>query len=307
MNEPGKEKELLQWHPAFFAGLQIELKEEADALSFENEHQLGTKPMAIDVLIIKKETDRPLQKNIGRIFRKYNLVEYKSPVDHLSIDDFYKVYGYACFYKADTGAVNAISIEEITITFASSHFPRKMMKHLSDQGHAITQEGEGIYYIADSRFPIQVLAMSRLPEQENLWLRSLANHLNEKKQVTRLLQDYVLHKEENLYQSVMDLIIRANEDQFKEGSIMCEALERLIEERLTVWEERGRSQGISQGELKNLIGQVCKKLKKAKSPEVIAEELEEELARIQEICCIAKTYAPEYDEEKVLEECLRMQ
>lgn len=40
--------------------------------------------------------------NIGRIFRKYNIIEYKSPVDYLGIDDFYKVYGYLCFYKADT-------------------------------------------------------------------------------------------------------------------------------------------------------------------------------------------------------------
>ncbi len=40
--------------------------------------------------------------NIGRIFRKYNIIEYKSPVDYLGIDDFYKVYGYLGFYKADT-------------------------------------------------------------------------------------------------------------------------------------------------------------------------------------------------------------
>lgn len=45
----------LQWHPANYAGLQIELAEEKEFLSFEDEHQLGTKPMAIDILIIKNE------------------------------------------------------------------------------------------------------------------------------------------------------------------------------------------------------------------------------------------------------------
>ena len=34
----------LQWHPAFYADIQIELEEEAGLLVFENEHQLGTKP-----------------------------------------------------------------------------------------------------------------------------------------------------------------------------------------------------------------------------------------------------------------------
>ena len=47
----------LQWHPAFYAGVQIELCEEADQLIFENEHQLGTKPKEIDVLIIKKQSN----------------------------------------------------------------------------------------------------------------------------------------------------------------------------------------------------------------------------------------------------------
>lgn len=49
--------QLLQWHPAFYAGIQIELEEEADKLIFESEHQLGTKPKEIDVLIIKKEKE----------------------------------------------------------------------------------------------------------------------------------------------------------------------------------------------------------------------------------------------------------
>ena len=44
MKETQKEKGILQWHPAFYAGLQIELEAEADRLIFENEHQLGTKP-----------------------------------------------------------------------------------------------------------------------------------------------------------------------------------------------------------------------------------------------------------------------
>ena len=72
---------VLQWHPAFYADIQIELEAEADLLIFENEHQLGTKPKEIDVLIVKKEQEVPVRKNIGRIFRKYNIVEYKSPTD----------------------------------------------------------------------------------------------------------------------------------------------------------------------------------------------------------------------------------
>ena len=54
LNETQQKKEMLQWHPAFYAGIQIELAADRENLIFENEHQLGTKPMGIDVLIIKR-------------------------------------------------------------------------------------------------------------------------------------------------------------------------------------------------------------------------------------------------------------
>ena len=69
---------LLQWHPAFYADLQIEFREEKEKLKFEREYLLSSKPMAIDVLIIKKKDAEPIHKNIGKIFRKYNIIEYKS-------------------------------------------------------------------------------------------------------------------------------------------------------------------------------------------------------------------------------------
>ena len=70
----------IQWHPAFDAALQIELEDEAEYLEFEPEHLLSKKPMQIDVLV-KNEKDVKIKKNIGRIFRQYNIIEYKSPDD----------------------------------------------------------------------------------------------------------------------------------------------------------------------------------------------------------------------------------
>ena len=52
-----QKEQTIQWHPAFFAGIQIELGDEAKYFSFEAEHQLGTKPMAIDVLVKRKKKD----------------------------------------------------------------------------------------------------------------------------------------------------------------------------------------------------------------------------------------------------------
>ena len=86
----------LQWHPAFGAALRITLQ--------------------MDILIIKKLKDVPIRKTIGRIFRKHNIIEYKSPGDSLSINDFYKVYGYACIYQSNTDRIKEIDPQELTDT-----------------------------------------------------------------------------------------------------------------------------------------------------------------------------------------------
>ena len=58
---------------------------------------------------------------------------------------------------------------------------------------------------------------------------------------------------------------------------------------------QGLEQGLAQGQELNLISLICKKLKKDKSIEQIAEELEEEISVIELICKVASDFAPEYD------------
>jgi len=62
-----------------------------------------------------------------------------------------------------------------------------------------------------------------------------------------------------------------------------------------------RKQGLEQGSLLTKIEQVCKKLKKGKTPEIIAEELEEELELIRKICRTAEDFVPEYDRDQIYE------
>ena len=231
MEEVQEKKKLLQWHPAFFAGLQIELEEDAENLIFDNEFQLGKKPMAVDVLVVKKNKDLPVRKNIGQIFKKYNIIEYKSPEDSLTIDDFYKVYGYACIYKADTGTVDSIPVEELTITLASGRYPRKLIRHLRVVLHdTVRNVGKGIYYVEGEKIAIQIIVLSQLSKEENLWLSSLTNKLKEKKTVDDLLREFEKHRENTLYRSVMDMILHANKKVFEEVKGMYGFIQELYED-----------------------------------------------------------------------------
>ena len=297
------EPDATYWHPAFYADIQIELEEDADNLIFENEHQLGKKPMEIDVLIIKKNTDRPVKKNIGRIFRKYNIIEYKGPTDYLNIDDFYKVYGYACFYKADVPYVDSISAKELTLTFVSEKYPHKLIRHLKTvKKYQVKMEGQGIYYVEGDLIPIQIIVTRQLSETENLWLRSLTDKLKETKDAKKLIEDYLGHTKNNLYQSVMDTIIRANQRTFKEVNSMGDIFMEIVQEKFDkkLKEETDKN-------VKRIVGEIVDKavedavkkatedaVKKAIEDTIKKAEEKNKMARLTErISLIQKKYAKE--------------
>ena len=270
----------LQWHPAFFAGIQIELEEEREKLIFENEHQLSTKPMEIDVLVIKKHSDVQIQKNIGRIFRGHNIVEYKSPEDSFSINDFYKVYGYACFYKSDTETVDAIRADDITITFVVKQFPREMLKKLQrTRNLQVVKFDEGIYHISGDIFPIQIIHTAMLSKENNFWLRNLTNDLKAKEDAQNLLDRYNERQQENLYQSVMDVIVKANIELFEEVDDMCDALMEIVKPKVEAKVQAARIE-----ERTNVkLDLIRKKLAKGMSIEEIADLLEEPVENVQKL------------------------
>ncbi len=64
----------------------------------------------------------------------------------------------------------------------------------------------------------------------------------------------------------------------------------------------GRAEGKAEGKKAQLIKQVCKKLKKGKTPNMIAEELEEDLTVIEGICTEVQKYAPDFECEQLYAE-----
>ena len=279
-----KKKRVIYWHPAFYADIQIELKDEADKLTFENEHHLSKKPMQIDVLIIKKEKAGQIRKNIGRIFKKHNVIEYKSPGRSLGIDDFYKVYGYACFYKADVTRADSISAKEVTITFVSERYPRKLIRHLQTvRKYEVEKAEDGIYNVKGDVFSIQILVTKQLSEKENLWLKSLTNNLKGPENARKLMEDYQKNQENDLYQSALDAIIRANEKVFKEvnGMSIEDTFMEFVQEKFDRKLKEETEKAVKDAEKKVITAE-----KKAETAEKKAEtaRLTERISLIQKKC-----------------------
>lgn len=80
----------IQWHPGFVSAMNLELCENRTDLIYEKEYNLNTKPLEIDLLVIKKDRKAQMINEIGKLFRGHNIMEYKSPKDELNIDTFYE-------------------------------------------------------------------------------------------------------------------------------------------------------------------------------------------------------------------------
>ena len=244
----------LQWHPAFGAALRITLQDELQYLEMREEYLLSKKPLQMDILIIKKLKDVPIRKTIGRIFRKHNIIEYKSPGDSLSINDFYKVYGYACIYQSNTNRIKEVDPQELTLTFVCSRYPRNLLQYLkSVRGIRTEYQGDGIYYLKGDPIPMQLLIAPKLTGRENYWLQSMRTDLQAGKEIQQLMREYEKHRKSKDYAAVMDLITRANWEQMEVEKKMCDALKELFAEELKEADSNGRTEGIQQGKREMIL------------------------------------------------------
>ena len=249
-----KKSQKLQWHPAFCSALRLELLEDAENLEFTDEFQLTQKPLQIDCTVVKVKKNCRIKNEIGKIFRTHNIFEYKSPMDELNIDTFYKAIAYACLYKVLPNHVNEIPADEITITLIRDRKPVKLMQELEKSGYECKKETAGIYYVSGVMFPLQIIASSELDTDMHVQLKALTNHLEES-----LMRQYLLkvsafaEREKNLADVVLQVIVNSNMEKVQKwkGSeqTMCEALRVLMADELNEERVEGRIEGKREGRL----------------------------------------------------------
>lgn len=239
----------IQWHPGFVSAMELELIDYKGRLCFDSEHNLSKKPLQIDLLVIKKDEPVEITNKIGRIFKKYNIMEYKSPDDSLNIDTLYKVQAYAALYKSDGGTVNERKVKDITMSLVRERKPLGLFKTLEEMDIKIEMPYKGVYYIKSGvLFATQVIVTGELPSDGYTWIKSLS-HKTKMPDMKKLLDKTKKFKgehEKELAYSVLEVALRANEALLEElkgddemSGLLLELAEPLIQERERSAEIRG--------------------------------------------------------------------
>lgn len=228
----------IQWHPAFYAAAELELSENREELDFQREYNLSKKPLQIDLLVVKKRKDVSIKNEIGRIFRRYNVIEYKSPGDGLTIDDFFKTIGYACIYKGLGEWVDQIPVNQLTVSLFREGRPEELFRSLEKYGYTMKKKFEGVYYIEGLFIPVQVVVTGELEKGKHRNLRVLSRNALEEDicGFVEAAQELTAQGDRANIDAVLQVSVSANYelyDQIKRRyPAMCEAMRRLMHDEI---------------------------------------------------------------------------
>ena len=236
----------IEYHYGFYAATHAEYHAFREVLDFLQEQELGVEPVKLDMLIIRQDGPNPLKDAIGRFFRRYNILEYKSPEDGLTIDDFYKVQAYACLYKSMGKTVNSIPGDALTVSIFRHRLPRKMFEALKQTGLEVVEDHPGVYHIEGQlTVPAQVIVTSRLPPGEYAAFKLLAKDAT-REDIMQFMAERDNYNPEDV-RTILRVSVAANRELYrklKEEGPMEDAFEWVFREELTA----ARNDGISIGE-----------------------------------------------------------
>ena len=238
----------IQYHQGFYAAVKAEYKARGDMLYWKD-HELGEMPVRPD-LVIAKGGEEPLTDPIGSFFRKRNVLEYKSPEDGLTIDDFDKTHGYAFLYKS---LFRGVTFEDMTVSIFRHGYPRELVKALEKRGFHVKQAFPGILHVtSQTMLPTQLVVISRLAEGSYPGMKILAKNarMEDVKRFLGSITDDRLMVE--YATAILQVSIAANQELFerikKEESVMNAAVERLFAKEIDAKWNDGRDKGRAEGE-----------------------------------------------------------
>jgi hypothetical protein len=234
----------ITWHTAFRDGIQLTFLPYRDVLSFEFEYPLNTEPLRIDAVIIKKEPEAVIDNPLGAIFRRVNIVEYKSPGDYLAVADYHKAWAYARLYSV----LKNVALRDMTITFVVEACPRKLLAYLTETcGYEVMEKWPGIYQFTDRELGgMQIVETKKLREEDGgVWLRDLRGDLK-REELRGIIKRGQGMPEGTPLAAYLYMVVGANKAEYKELVEMSNAFEEAMEECgfAAKWEDRGLAKAV---------------------------------------------------------------
>ena len=140
-----------EYHPALCNAIELELYYDRDCLEFQQSVTLNTLPREIDLLVIRKEKPSIIKNELGKIFRRCNIWEFKGYAAELNVAVYYKTMSYVYEYLSEHKELDGIN--DVTISFLREGRPVKLMKWLEKEGYEKKESPGWIVRYAKTGYP----------------------------------------------------------------------------------------------------------------------------------------------------------
>ena len=240
-------KELLatprsDWHTGFEALLRIETYKYGNSIRLLTEEVLGEEPPRADYVVLIEDEKVEFDKDIFKIFRKHNILEYKNPHDSLNERVIRKIAAYAYLYIGIAEHEGDIKADEVTISIFRAVKNPKLFKAMERAGNLTKGDAPGIYRVTGiTDIPFQIVITGELQGEEYAAYRALTDKAAEK-DVEHIIIAADREKTDNLrdhYRVLIELLAVKNPQIFEEirrndmaGDVLMEIMKDRVDEKV---------------------------------------------------------------------------
>jgi hypothetical protein len=257
MSKKDTDDNIINYHGAAFEAFCHLLRDyvQNGDVELTDEYSLSINPPRVDAIILKKNKDVVIDTSWGKVFRSYNIIEYKSHVESaVNHSVFNKViHGYVGFYAAR----NKKKLTDMTATIVCHGKPLKLFAYLEKElNYEISHGDRGIYYfsvkgaVPDKSLLIQFAVCDELDDRD-LLLKALGKNMDAemaRKVITVPIAnvnltrwwDAVMQKDGEILLEEVDMT------RYEELVNLMEA-KGMLANREQEWRQQGVNQGVKQG------------------------------------------------------------
>ena len=169
------------WHREFEDALQLDVESWKNGSWVIREYTIGEDAPRIDFIVVSGDKLPDDVKEVFRIFRQKNVIEFKGPGDRITRETIRKVIGYVNFYIGTAKPEEGVKADNVTASIFTSDGNDRLFDELEEEGILEKTDNAKIYRVKGvTDIPFQIVVSGELQGKEYAAYRVLRNKVDEK-------------------------------------------------------------------------------------------------------------------------------
>jgi len=226
------------WHAGFEALLRIETHKYENKVHIRTEEEIGVVPPRTDFVVLVEDEQVEFEKEIFKIFRKVNILEYKNPHDSLNERVIRKVCGYANLYIGTAEHEGERPAGQMIVSIFREVKNPELFREMEERGTLVQSDTPGIYYVRGiTDLPFQIVITGELRGEEYAAYRALTDKADAI-DVERIIEEIGKESDDKVrehYSVLIRLVLEKNPrfvEMIRRDSAMEDVLMEIVKDKV---------------------------------------------------------------------------